>query len=79
VTFQKRKSNMSLPKWIKLNEYVVDKALMPHEIIAKIKGDYPEYRIIGSLDIKYAKGPFKFIYCTLKYSEVDNFASRYGI
>jgi hypothetical protein len=70
---------MALPKWITLSEYVVDKAAMPHDIIAKIKGDYPEYRIIGPLSIKYYKGAFKFITCTLKFNEADAIASRYGL
>ena len=68
-----------LPKYLIIEEYVVDKSYTMPQIIDKISTDYPQYDVLGPITIKNPKGQFKVCFFSLKLNEIKNTASKYGI
>jgi hypothetical protein len=68
-----------LPKFLIIEEYVVDKTFTMNQVVNKIYVDYPQYDIIGPVTIKNPKGAFKVCYFSLKLNFLKNTSSEYGI
>ena len=68
-----------LPKYLIIEEYVVDKSLTMPQIIDKISQDYPHYDILGPVTIKNPKGQFKVCFFSLKLNTIKNISADYGI
>lgn len=68
-----------LPKYLIIEEYVVDKNFTMPQVIEKIYQDYPQYDIIGPVTIKNPKGQFKVCFFSLKLNTIKNISSDYGV